>query len=192
MLQEAFVKAYNLHRSYHNLLDHASTRFLTQGWGLLRNLTPLRAQRAPSSEHLTYGISAWRGVSHSKLGKIFSIQKRCLRLLFGKVFNFDHAEFYQTCARVRTYDEHMTPKDFSLEHTKPLFREMKLLTVHHLYFLYTLNCIRELFKIRNYSCPISILSMLKHAHQYSGKHLKLTTPNYTMRRSRIQFLYKCT
>ena len=95
-------------------------------------------------------------------------------------------------ARVRTYDEHMTPTDFSLQHTKPLFQEMKLLTVHHLYFLYTLNCIRELFKIRNYSCPTSILSMLKHAHQYSGKHLKLTTPNYTMRRYRIQFLYKCT
>ena len=139
--------------------------------------------------HLTYGISAWGGVSHSKLSKLFSIQKRCLRLLFGKVLNFDHAEFYRTCARVRTYSEHIAPKDFSLEHTKPLFKEMKLLTVHHLYYLYTFN---ELFKIRKYSCPTSLLLLIKQAHQYSGKHLKLTTPKYTMKRSRIQFLYKCT
>ena len=139
--------------------------------------------------HLTYGISAWGGVSRSKLGKIFSIQKRCMRLLFGKILNFDHPAFYKTCARARTYDEHIAPKDFSLEHTKPLFKELKMLTVHHLYYLYTFN---ELFKIRKYCCPTSLLSLLRHTHQYSGKHLKLITPSYTMRRSRLQFLYKCT
>ena len=50
--------------------------------------------------HLTYCISAWGGVSKYKLQNFFSIQKRCIRLLFGKVCNYDHSEFYETCARI--------------------------------------------------------------------------------------------
>ena len=41
-----------------------------------------------------------------KLQTIFSIQKRCIRLLFGKVCNYDHSEFYETCI-----DEQRAPKD---------------------------------------------------------------------------------
>ena len=73
--------------------------------------------------HLTYCISAWGEVSKYKLQKFFSIQKRCIRLLFGKVCNYDHSEFYETCARIRSIDEHRAPKDYCLEHTKPIFNE---------------------------------------------------------------------
>ena len=55
-----------------------------------------------------------------KLQTIFSIQKRCIRLLFGKVCNYDHSEFYETCI-----DEHRAPKDYCFEHTKPIFNEKK-------------------------------------------------------------------
>ena len=34
--------------------------------------------------HLTYGISAWGGIPHYKLEKLFAIQKLYTRLLFGK------------------------------------------------------------------------------------------------------------
>ena len=51
--------------------------------------------------HLTYGISAWGGIviPHYKLEKLFAIQKRCTRLLFGKRISFDHAEYYKTCRK---------------------------------------------------------------------------------------------
>ena len=57
--------------------------------------------------HLTYGISAWGGACPTKLRKVFSIQKRCVRLLFGTKPTFDHSEFYETCARIRQF----TPKN---------------------------------------------------------------------------------
>ena len=33
--------------------------------------------------HLTYGITCWGGAYTSKLQKLFNIQKRCIRMLFG-------------------------------------------------------------------------------------------------------------
>ena len=71
--------------------------------------------------HMNYCISCWGGVSESKLQTIFAVQKRCIRLLFGKKFSFDHAGYYETCARVRSYKKQMSPKNYCLEHTKPIF-----------------------------------------------------------------------
>ena len=84
---------------------------------------------------LTYGLSAWGVIPHYKLEKLFAIQKRCTRLLFGKRISFDHAECYKTCARSRTFQGHISPHDFCLEHTKPVFKDHKLLTIHSLYLL---------------------------------------------------------
>ena len=73
--------------------------------------------------YFTYCISVWGGVSNYKLAKLFSIQKRCVRLLFGTELTFDHPEYYLTCARARTYTEHTATKNFVLEHTKPLLNK---------------------------------------------------------------------
>ena len=51
--------------------------------------------------HLFYGITSWGGACPSKLEKVFSLQKRCIRILFGNKVSFDHVEFYETCARAR-------------------------------------------------------------------------------------------
>ena len=59
--------------------------------------------------HLSYSIGCWGGIPNYKLGKIFSIQKRCVRLLFGKEVSYDRPEFYLTCSRIRTYN-HGTQK----------------------------------------------------------------------------------
>ena len=139
--------------------------------------------------HMIYGITAWGGICHSRLNKLFAIQKRCIRLLFGKIPNFDHLEFYQTCARVRTYDEHIAPKNFAQEHTKPLFKELDLLSIYHLYNLFTFN---ELFKIQKYSSPTSLLDKLSQPSRYSSDTLKLRVPKYIKKRSRTQFLYNGT
>ena len=100
--------------------------------------------------HLSYGISAWGGIPHYKLEKLFVIQKRCIRLLFGKQLSFDHGEYYMTCARSRTVQEHLSPHNFSLEHTKPLFTDQKLLTIHNLYHKHVFL---EMFKIVKHREP---------------------------------------
>ena len=87
--------------------------------------------------HISYCMSCWGGISQNRLKSLFSIQKRCVRLLFGKELSFDHAEYYQTCARTRTYTQHNTEKNFQLENTKPLFNEMNLLSLHHLDIYHT-------------------------------------------------------
>ena len=138
--------------------------------------------------HLTYGISAWGSSSANGLKKIFSIQKRCVRLLFGKKFNFDHAEFYKTCARARPIDDHVAPKNYVLEHTKPLFKDYKLLTIHNLHKLFLLN---EIFKIQKYKTPISLSTFLYKISDQSRLCRKenLAVPNYRLNVSRNQFIY---
>ena len=73
--------------------------------------------------HLTYGITCWGGTYKSKLHRIFNLQKRCVRILFGEIYSFDHPEYYSTCARAKTFTEHMAQKDYALEHTKPIFNK---------------------------------------------------------------------
>ena len=132
--------------------------------------------------HLTYGISCWGGVYHSKLQKLFNIQKRCIRILFGQSLSFDHAAFYQSCSRARTYQDHIKPKDFELEHTKPLFTKHNLLT---LYNLYTTRTILELFKIIKIQSPISmykIFTFCPITHNY-----KLLPPKFKLDISKNNF-----
>ena len=81
--------------------------------------------------HLSYCISCWGGVPDYKLRKIFAVQKRCIRLLFGKTLNYDHREFYETCARAKTIDDHLSENNFALEPTKPLFNEHKILNLQN-------------------------------------------------------------
>ena len=125
--------------------------------------------------HLTYGISAWGGIPHYKLEKLFVIQKRCIRLLFGRKLSFDHGEYYKTCARSRTYQEHMSPHNFCLEHTKPLFTEHKLLTLHSLYYKHTFI---EMFKIIKFREPRGLFEkILISSNDYNNRII--LKPNIT-------------
>ena len=116
----------------------------------------LKIYNALFKSHISYCISCWGGISCKKVESLFSIQKRCIRLLFGKEFSFDHAEFYETCARARTYEQHTATKDYSLEHTKPLFIEQNILSLHHLYFQ---HMFMELFKMVKHRTPISVFDL---------------------------------
>ena len=135
--------------------------------------------------HLSYCISAWGGTHQSKLQKIFAIQKRCLRILYGEQLSFDHPEFYQTCARVRTYESHVAEKDFTLEHTKPIFNKHNFLTLHHLYHQ---SLFMETLKILKWHRPISMFSLLQ-VNDFSKRHL-LIPPKVTLDISKNNFLYK--
>lgn len=122
------------------------------------------------ASHLTYCISCWGGVANYKLSRLFSIQKRCIRLLFGKEFSYDHPEFYQTCARVRSIDIHRAPKNFELEHTKPLFNSEKILNLENLYKMHTFM---EVFKILKFSAPISLNNLFEMSDRVEKFILKV-------------------
>ena len=121
--------------------------------------------------HLTYGISCWGGIYSSKLQKLFRIQKRCIRILFGESYSFDHSEFYATCARTRTYQDHISLKDYTLEHTKPLFNKHGLLSIQN---LYASRILVELIKTIKYQSPIPIFEQLKFCPK--SQHFKLLCP----------------
>ena len=133
--------------------------------------------------HLAYGISCWGGCYKSKLCKIFSIQKRCIRILFGETYSFDHPEYYYSCARTKTYNEHMAPKDFELEHTKPLFIKHNLLTVHNLYILRSLT---ELLKIIKFHSPISLYQFFNFSRNSS---FRLQEPGIKLQISKRNYVY---
>ena len=135
--------------------------------------------------HLTYCISCWGGVPKYKLGKIFAIQKRCIRLLFGKEYSYDHPEYYQTCARTRTFAENMAPKMYTLEHTKPLFNEHELLSLEN---LYTYHTFMEVFKLLKFQSPISLRELFTLSH--ISHKLTLILPRVSLNKRKQNFIFK--
>ena len=144
----------------------------------------LKVYNALFMSPLTYGISCWGGVSSYKLQEIFSIQKRCIRLLFGKLSSYDEADYFQTCARARTYDENITPKNYCLEHTKPLFNEWKILSLNYLHKYY---CFMEAFKILKYHYPTALYEIFTITPR-SDKHL-LIPPKINLECSKQNFVF---
>ena len=138
--------------------------------------------------YLVFGISAWCGACSSKLVKVFALQKRCIRLLFGINFTFDHSEFYETCARVRPFQcLDKTVENFELDNTKPIFNENLILTVHN---LYTLSILTETFKIMKLHTP-SLLNELLPLSTSSRRNLLLKVQiNTNLSVTQHNFIYK--
>ena len=137
--------------------------------------------------HLSYCISCWGGVSCNKLSPLFLLQKRCVRLLFGKIPTFDHAAFYETCARTRTYADHMAKKNYQLEHTKPIFNAEKILSLYHLHIQHTFI---ELFKIMKERQPIALYDQFTLSSRMSN--LLMCPPKFSLEISRQNFVYNAS
>ena len=104
--------------------------------------------------HLSYGITVWGGISAVKLRPLFIAQKHCIRIMFGD--REAYLDKFKTTARVRPYQSQKLGQEFyEKEHTKPLFNEQKIMTVHNLYNYQMLNCIYKILKLRT---PIAIYS----------------------------------
>ena len=108
-----------------------------------------------------------------------------MRLLFGKEFSFDHPEFYETCARVRTFEENMAPKNYCLEHTKPLFNEYEILSLDN---LYTFHTFMELFKLLKFHSPISLYELFKTSSR--GEKVTILLPRVNLDTSKNNFIFK--
>ena len=147
----------------------------------------IKIYNALFKSHLSYCISCWGGISKYKLEKLFVIQKRCIRLLFGNEYSFDHAGFYETCARARTYTEHMADKIYTLEHTKPIFNEKEILTLHNLYVQHT---VLELYKIFKFRTPISLYEIFNQSPRTANSLVLL--PKINLEISRCNFLFRAS
>ena len=134
--------------------------------------------------HLTYCITVWGGVSQYRLNNYFSIQKRCMRLLFGTQITYDHPEFYETCARTRTYIENKAPKNYVLEHTKPIFNKHSILSLANLYMYHSFM---EIFKLLKYNVPKSLSKLFTKS---SRDHIRtLILPNVGIEKSKHNFVF---
>ena len=70
---------------------------------------------------------------------------------------FDNSDYYNRCVRARTYNEHMNP-NYQLEHTKPIFKLLKLLTVHN---LYNYHVTLETFNIIKFRKPYTLFEKIQ-------------------------------
>ena len=137
--------------------------------------------------HLRGGISVWGGVPQHKLEPLFIAQKKCVRILFGD--NEAYNDKFKTCARCREYGSQKLGSEFySREHSKPLFTQNNLLTVHN---LYRYHCLAETFKILKLRLPISLFSLFNISHR---KDTLLITPtpshNFLYRSSHLWNTYR--
>ena len=135
--------------------------------------------------HLSYCISSWGAIPDSKLQGIFAIQKRCIRLLFGLEYSFDHAGYYETCARSRTYQDHISKKNYILEHTKPLFNRHNILS---LFNLFTYHTFLDIFKILKTQLPASLYSLFIQGQRDTNFLLNL--PDVDLDTSKNNFVFK--
>ena len=134
---------------------------------------------------MSYCINSLGGVLDYKLQSIFAIQKRCVRLLFGEKYSYDHAGYYETCARTRTYKEHTSPKNYCLEHTKLIFNKLKILNLHNLFVYQSFMGLYKVFKTHT---PISIFEIFQQSNRETNFLIKVS--DVPLNISKCNFAYK--
>ena len=98
--------------------------------------------------HLSYGISVWGGVSRTHLDKLFVLQKKCLRILFGN--KDEYLDKFMTSARARPLGKQTLGSEFyARENSKPLFTRQNIMTVHNVHKYHTLLLFFKIMKLRS-------------------------------------------
>ena len=80
-------------------------------------------------------------------------------------------------------------KDYSKEHTKPLFKKYGILSVYNLYPYYNLL---ELYKILKFRTPYCMYELFKLLPNQAGRNLTLTIPLSSLQCQQKTFVYKAT
>ena len=93
----------------------------------------------------------------------------------------------QKWPRARTYTEHTAPKNFLLEHSKPLFNENGFLSLRNLYKYFTLL---ELFKILKYKSPIPITELFTLSNQ--DYKISLLLPKFNLDNGLQSFVFSAS
>ena len=93
--------------------------------------------------HMAYCISVWGSVNKKLFDRIFTLQKRVLRCLFGDKKRY--LDKFSTAARTRPIYKQKLGEDFyRKEHTKPLFTKHNILVAQNLYRYMSINEIGKL------------------------------------------------
>ena len=106
------------------------------------------------------------------MAPVLTSQKHCIRILFGD--RQAYLEKFKTSARTRSTEAQKLGAEFyQKEHTKPLFNNKEILTIHNLYHYHTLL---ETFKIIKTHTPISLYSCFTKS---TRKETLLITPSHS-------------
>ena len=114
--------------------------------------------------HMTYCISVWGNVAKTHLDRLFRLQKRCIRILFGE---------QKLCYDVNTVKQikpAQTTNTYCKEHTKPLFSAHDILTIQNVYSYQTCLEFSKIIKLRT---PAVIHSLFTPYSRYSSNLLIL-------------------
>ena len=96
--------------------------------------------------HLIYGITVWGGAY--PLDDFFTIQKRCIRMLFGSGYIPNH-----------------DLGQYELENTKSLFNTNEILTVHNLYNYHIILQTSKIIQFRQPYAMFSKFTFLANIHK---------------------------
>ena len=87
----------------------------------------------------------------------------------------------------RTYQQHKAIKNFTLEHTRPLFIKYNLLSLHHLHIYHTFI---DLFKLLKLKIPISVSEIFKLSIRTSN--LLVTLPLIRTELAKRNFVFQAS
>ena len=124
--------------------------------------------------HLSYCITVFGNANKQYTGKLFVIQKHCIRILFGDYKAYNVSKF-KTCARTRPIENQILDKNFYMkEHTKPLFFKSGILTFGN---LYNYHMCLEILKILQSKLPACLYEYFNVSSRNTGN--LLLHGNYT-------------
>ena len=87
--------------------------------------------------HMSYCITVFGHVCQTHSEKLFTVQKHCMRILFGD--KQAYLEKFKTCCRTRPFEmQKLVAKFYEREHTKPLFHKNGILTSLHIKIFITI------------------------------------------------------
>ena len=100
--------------------------------------------------HLKYCLTVYGTASKCHTEKLFRIQKRCVRILFGN--REEYLDKFKTCARVREFGQQILgPEFYCKENTKPIFTGQKILAMQNIYNYQACFEVLKILKISNRS-----------------------------------------
>ena len=122
------------------------------------------------------------GTPNKRIEPLHRLQKKCIRILFGDLEKYFNK--FCTAARTRPFGEQKLGSDFYImrDHTKPIFNEQKILTIHNLHKYMTVNEILNILKNRT---PCGLYELLKISKR-NEENIILLPKNKTKTN---QFLY---
>ena len=118
---------------------------------------------------MAYCISVWGSVNKKPFDRIFTLQKRVLRCLFGDKKRY--LDKFSTAARTRPIDKQKLGEDFyRKEHTKPLFTKHNILVAHNLYRYMSIN---EIGKLISTESPHLLFKNIHFSNRNRKNHIIL-------------------